>query len=105
MKTSLLRYWGGQQPLWKAYWLVGITGTLLFLALFALLSSTHALLLAQAVLGAFLLYTFFAIIVTWRCAKNTRRPLWGSIAQALTAAWALNVILLVGFTALDMAAL
>ncbi|MEC9482520.1 MAG: hypothetical protein UMU75_04230 [Halomonas sp.] len=105
LRDSLLRYWYGQQPLWKAYWIVGIAGTAVFLALLALLLGVPPLMpLAQATLAAFVLYTAFAIVVTWRCAKNTTRPRWGAIAQALIAAWALNVLLLAVFTGLDLLA-
>lgn len=96
---ELRRYWHGEGPLWKLFWVYGV---LVSSAGGALLTATvvhRALAPAMLVLplAIALLYTGFILVSIWRSAFNiTTDPLgidqetWGWIARTLTFGWAIN---------------
>jgi hypothetical protein len=97
-----LRYWRGEGPLWRLYWIYGVLastagGTILLIAtLYRLVSPWVILLLA--LLG--LAYTVWVVVSTWRCAFNIEnrrvlgieRETLGWMARLLTFGWAINAV-------------
>ena len=99
-KMSFIR---GSQPLWKAFWVLYVLGSLSFTAIFAVLiktlSTSHLLLQAShilnlqkettllmaatAVVVIYVMYFLFCSISVWRCAKNTMRNLWANLAKII----------------------
>ena len=94
---------GGSQPLWKAFWVLYVIGSLSFTAIFVvlikLLSTSHVLLQASYILKLqtekilvmvitttvviYIMYFLFCSISVWRCAKNTMRKLWANFAKII----------------------
>ena len=46
-------------------------------------------------------YTVWIVVSVWRCAFNVEKPLYGHMARALTVAWAINAVLVLGFLELQ----
>ena len=103
MSSSTLvgRYWRGEGPLWRVYWLYGVAFSLVITALIviaAILKWITPVILAGALLGA-AAYTQWILVSIWRCAYNVRtdafglrRYAWGMLARWLTVAWAIGAI-------------
>lgn len=96
---ELRRYWHGQGPLWKLYWLYGVLlstlGGAALLAFTVQRALPVAALVAALALG--LAYTGFILVAIWRCAFNIagtplgiEREAWGWLARLLTFGWAIN---------------
>lgn len=102
--NPIVYYWRGEGPLWRVYWLWGVAGSLMLAGLFGwgLLGygvSWGYVLIAGVVMG---LYTVWILVSVWRCADNVREARWGDAARMLTAAWALNVVLVGLFLIFDL---
>jgi hypothetical protein len=63
----------------------GALGTLWFQAVWLLLAA----------------YTVWIVVSVWRCAFNVENPMYGHMARALTVAWAINALLILGFLELE----
>jgi len=96
---ELRRYWYGQGPLWKLYWIYGVLlSTIGGTALLAgTLQRAMPLPLLVAGLAAGLAYTGFILVAIWRSAFNIAghplgidREAWGWLARLLTFGWAIN---------------
>lgn len=96
---SLGRYWRGEGPLWKLYWVYGVLGSLLLSAAIALPMWQRwigqGVAIAALVGGA--IYTAWILVSVWRCALNIKgEPLgmsregWALLVRMLTVAWAIN---------------
>jgi hypothetical protein len=92
-------YWRGHGPLWKVYWLYGVLGS-------NVLGAILLLLIRQGALGTFWFqvvwlllaaYTVWIVVSVWRCAFNVDNPMYGHMARALTVAWAINALMILGF--------
>jgi hypothetical protein len=59
--------------------------------------------LQQLLILLFLPYTAAILIAIWRCGAHAAPP-WGSIARALTVAWACNTLLVIAMLQLDLIA-
>jgi hypothetical protein len=96
-------YWRGHGPLWKVYWLYGVIGSnVLALILFLLMQrSAFGSIWFQLVLLLLAAYTVWIVVSVWRCAFNVENALYGHMAKALTVAWALNALLVLGFLQLQ----
>ncbi|WP_324733560.1 hypothetical protein [Pseudomonas paeninsulae] len=99
-KMSFIR---GSQPLWKAFWILYVLGSLSFTAIFVVLikslSTSHLLLQASHILNLqketallttattvvviYIMYFLLCSISVWRCAKNTMRNLWANLAKII----------------------
>jgi hypothetical protein len=102
---SVVRYyWRGEGPLWKAYWLYGVLGSTVLALLLLLLMQRGAIDSAwfQLVLLLLAAYTVWIVVSVWRCAFNVEKPLYGHMARALTVAWAINAMMLLGFLELQV---
>ncbi|MDY0250869.1 MAG: hypothetical protein RBR45_12570 [Pseudomonas sp.] len=100
---------GGSQPLWKAFWVLYVLGSLSFTAisvvLIKLLSTSQVLLQASHILNLqteqalvmavtatvviYIMYVLFCSISVWRCSINTEKKYWALLAK---------VIILIHFT-------
>jgi hypothetical protein len=95
------RYWRGDGPLWRVYWLYGVaaSGAVIGLIVVSVAMNWLSLgMLAVAVLAT-AVYAQWLIVSIWRCASNVRsdalglpRQVWGLLARCLTLAWAAGVI-------------
>ena len=92
---------GGSQPLWKAFWVLYVIGSLSFTAIFVvlikLLSTSHVLLQASYILKLqtekilvmvatttvviYIMYFLFCSISVWRCSTNTVKKYWELLAK------------------------
>jgi hypothetical protein len=96
-------YWNGHGPLWKVYWLYGVLGSNVLVVILLLLMSKGAIATFwfQIVLLLLAAYTIWIVVAVWRCAFNVEKALYGHMARALTVAWALNALLVLGFLELE----
>ena len=92
-------YWRGDGPLWKVYWLYGVLGSNVLALILLLLMQEGAIASGwfQLVLLLLAVYTVWIVVSVWRCAFNVENPMYGHMARALTVAWALNALLVLGF--------
>lgn len=100
----LVRYWRGEAPLWKAFWLYGVLASNVGVALVAwgLVSGRideHGL---TGLVMLLILYTVWVLVSIWRCAGNARTEYYAILARALTVAWAINSVLVSGFLLLEL---
>lgn len=92
---------GGSQPLWKAFWVLYVIGSLSFTAIFVvlikLLSTSHVLLQASYILNLqtekilvmvatttvviYIMYFLFCAISVWRCSTNAVKKYWALLAK------------------------
>jgi hypothetical protein len=96
-------YWRGRGPLWKVYWLYGVLGSNVLALILFFLMERGALgsVWFQLALLLLAVYTIWIVVAVWRCAFNVENPLYGHMAKALTVAWALNALLVLGFLGLQ----
>lgn len=96
-------YWQGRGPLWKVYWLYGVLGSNMLALILLLLMQRGAIgsLWFQIVLLLLAAYTVWIVVSVWRCAFNVEKPMYGHMARALTAAWAINALMVLGFLELQ----
>ena len=105
MSNSITRhYWQGHGPLWKVYWLYGVLGSNALALILLFLMQTGAIVSVWFQLVLLLLagYTVWIVVSVWRCAFNVEKPMYGHMARALTAAWAINALLVLGFLELQL---
>ena len=94
---------GGSQPLWKAFWILYVLGSLSFTAIallliqlptvhYVLLQASHVLNLqiettlivaAAAIAATYVMYFLFCLISVWRCSINTVKKYWGLLAKLI----------------------
>ena len=96
-------YWRGHGPLWKAYWLYGVLGSNVLALILLLLMQRGAIdsVWFQIVLLVLAAYTIWIVVSVWRCASNVENALYGQMAKALTVAWAINALMVLGFLELQ----
>ncbi|MGE6793677.1 hypothetical protein ACQKFS_16845 [Pseudomonas guineae] len=101
---------GGSQPLWKAFWILYVLGSLSFTAIaltlmqlptvhYALSQASHILNLkvettlifaVTAIIATYIMYFLFCSISVWRCSINTAKKHWGLLAKfiiSINLAW------------------
>jgi hypothetical protein len=102
-ESFVASYWRGRGPLWKIYWLYGVLGStaLTLILLFLMQSGAVDSVWFQIVLLLLAVYTVWIVVSVWRCAFNVEKPLYGHMARALTAAWAINALMVLGFLELQ----
>lgn len=99
--TSMGRYWRGDGPLWRVYWLHGVGASFVLSSLIAIPAMFDRLsygALAVA-LCASAIYVQWLVVSVWRCAPNVRRDAlsvrrktWGVLVRWLTVGWTLCAI-------------
>ncbi|CAN7186404.1 hypothetical protein LJR071_000420 [Pseudomonas sp. LjRoot71] len=93
----------GSQPLWKAFWVLYVIGSLSFTAIFVVLikslSTSYALLQASRILNlqteqvlviaattavvVYVMYFLFCLIAVWRCSINSANQYWQLLAKSI----------------------
>lgn len=98
----LLKYWHGQGPLWRVFWLYGVLTSHVLAAIYIFAMTANAVALQQVLLPLCFLYTLWIVVSVWRCAPNTSRELYMYVARALTVPWALNTIFIILFLQMEL---
>jgi hypothetical protein len=97
------RAFTGRAGLGRVFWVYGVLVSSGLALLYLLAREAQRVDVQQLLLVLMLLYTGLILVAVWRCAGPAAPP-WGQIARALTVAWALNVLLLIGFLQIDLLA-
>ena len=92
--SFVLRYWRGDGPLWKIFWIYGVLLSLAISGLYAAALYADAVSYQQVLLPVLLAYTVWIVVAVWRCAPNTGQEVYRYLARGLTIAWAINVVLI-----------
>lgn len=100
--SALMRYWSGDGPLWRVYWIHGVATSAVLAGIYAVALAVPILWLQQVMLPVFVAYTSWIVVSVWRCAPNTEKELYTVLARWLTVAWAANTLLLAGFLQLRL---
>lgn len=95
------RAFSGQAGLRRVFWVYGVLVSGGLALLFLLAREAQRVDVQQLLLVLLLIYTGLILVAVWRCAGPAAAP-WGQVARALTVAWALNVLLLIGFLQIDL---
>jgi hypothetical protein len=97
-----IRAWHGEEPLWKVFWVYGVTTSSTIVAVYIVAYYDGHMALRQVLLPCFAAYTAWILVSVWRCAGNTEEKLWSTLARFLTVAWAGNTILVLTFLQLNL---
>lgn len=97
-----VRAWRGEAPLWETFWVQGVAVSSLLALSFATAVLHGFIGLARMLLLVLVGYTGWVVVAIWRCAERERGSRWSVMAQALSIAWALNILFLSGFLALAL---
>lgn len=98
-----VRAWHGRRPLAPVFWIYGVAVSWLLVLRYAIAMRDGQIVVQQVLLPLFAAYTVWILFSVWRCAANAP-PFWGGLARWLTAAWAANAALVVGFLQIDLLA-
>jgi hypothetical protein len=93
----------GRARLGRVFWVYGVLASSGLALLFVLAREAGRGDLQQATLLVILAYTAGILVAVWRCGAQAGPP-WGVLARALTVAWAVNTLLLVGFLQVELLA-
>lgn len=96
-----IRAWRGEMPLAVVFWGHGVLASCVLAVLHARALDRGQLLFQQALIFLSVLYTWWILVVIWRCAENAA-PFWGTMARWLTVAWGLNTALVLVFLQFDL---
>ena len=95
MQLSRLATLSRNRPLGEVFWLYGALPSNLFWAGILFAYQRGASLCTLSLLfAALMIYTVWILIQIWLCADNVKNPVFGTMARFLTAAWAINTLLL-----------
>jgi hypothetical protein len=97
------RAFTGRAGLGRVFWVYGVLVSSGLALLYLLAREAQRVDVQQLLLVLMLLYTGLIPVAVWRCAGPAAQP-WGQVVRALTAAWALNAVLLIGFLQIDLVA-
>ncbi|MDA7086961.1 hypothetical protein PH586_11255 [Pseudomonas sp. SA3-5] len=102
MQTSMFNALLIDKPLREIFWFYGvIPSNILWAVTLAVYFSGAALTTLIFMFAVLLGYTAWIIGEIWRCSDNVKNPAHGEIARVLTAAWAINTLLLTAFLLLQ----
>lgn len=91
----------GRSGLGRVFWVYGVGVSTGLALLFVMAREAGRTELQQLLLLVFPAYTAGILVAVWRCSGNAAAP-WGQFARALTVAWALNTLLLIGFLQVEL---
>jgi hypothetical protein len=93
-KSFIVKYWQGEEKLWKAFWVVGVGLTVIIRTAIYLASTKGAPLIWWVTASAvvLVLQVWWAVSV-WRCAHNASQKLWSQLARIMVI-WLQNYDLL-----------
>jgi hypothetical protein len=95
------RAFTGRAGLGRVFWVYGVLVSSGLALLYLLAREAQRVDVQQLLLVLMLVYTGLILVAVWRCAGPAAAP-WGQVARALTVAWALNALLLIGFLQIDL---
>jgi hypothetical protein len=95
------RAFTGRAGLGRVFWVYGVLVSSGLALLYLLAREAQRVDVQQLLLVLMLLYTGLILVAVWRCAGPAAAP-WGQVARAMTVAWALNALLLIGFLQIDL---
>jgi hypothetical protein len=95
------RAFTGRAALGRVFWVYGVLVSSGLALLFLLAREAQRVDVQQLLLLLLVLYTGLILVAVWRCAGPAPAP-WGQVARALTVAWALNALLLIGFLQIEL---
>jgi hypothetical protein len=98
-----LRALAGRAPLGRVFWIYGVLISSALALGFALAGEAGRTDLQQLLILLFLPYTAAILVAIWRCGEHAAPP-WGTVARALTVAWACNTLLVVAMLQIDLLA-
>lgn len=102
MKTSEFNWLLIDKPLRTIFWFYGVLlSNLLWVASLAVYFSGAPLTSVILAFTLLLAYTAWIICEIWHCSGKEQNPSYGDIARLLTAAWAINTLLLTSFLLLQ----
>lgn len=102
MRISMLDNMLIDKPLREVFWFYGvIPSNILWAVSLAVYFSGAALATVVLMFAILLAYTAWIIAEIWHCSDNVENPTHGDIARVLTAAWAINTLLLISFLLLQ----
>lgn len=90
-----IRYWRGDGPLWKVFWLHGVLASLGIVGAYFLAVLIGDTGVQRAVLIVALIFAVWIAVSVWRCALNVCNVAYAYIARGLAVAWAINAVILV----------
>ena len=90
------------KPLKTVFWLYGVLLSQLLWGASMFVYMNGAALVTETLMFAVLLaYTAWILMTIWHCSWNVENQTHGEVARFLTAAWALNSVLVMGFLLLQ----
>lgn len=90
------------KPLKTVFWLYGVLLSHLLWGASLFVYFNGATLATEVLMFAVLLaYTAWILMTIWRCSWNVEKQTYGEIARFLTAAWAINSVLVMSFLILQ----
>ncbi|MDT4872385.1 hypothetical protein D3C80_1693370 [compost metagenome] len=102
MRISMLDNMLIDKPLREVFWFYGvIPSNILWAVSLAVYFSGAALATVVLMFAVLLGYTAWIIAEIWHCSGNVENPTHADIARVLTAAWAINTLLLISFLLLQ----
>lgn len=96
-----VRAWRGQMSLAVVFWGYGVATSLVLAILHATALAAGQLAFQQALILLSAAYTVWIVVMIWRSAAQAG-SLWGTMAQWLTVAWALNSTLVLFFLQIEL---
>ncbi len=93
----------GRAGLGRVFWVYGVVVSTGLALLFVMAREAGRRELQQLLLLVFPAYTAGILVAVWRCSGDAAAP-WGQLARALTVAWAINTLLLIGFLQVELLA-
>lgn len=85
-QVIIQNYWNGAEPLWKAYWLLGVVGGTIGALLVEKMTGLSDPNWMQKLLPyIFILYAGWSTVAIWRCANNASKPIWKFLARGVVA--------------------
>ena len=100
-RRFVARAWRGHEKLWRAYWLWHVLGVALLTAAIEfsdlifenVQNATFLETLGWIFFAIWVAYILFSCVVVWRCAWNTRLPVFGVLVRAQLVLYAVIVAL------------
>ena len=88
----IYKSWGGQEKLWKVFWIYGVLFALPFVAAFLIAGKIGTFLLVLVGL-IYLIYLVWVYVSMWKCSFNCGWRGWGYIVRVLVVLNVLSMVL------------
>jgi hypothetical protein len=98
----VVRVWRGQKPLGAVFWAYGVLVSAGLSGLFLLTQARDNLAGQQMVILLLAIHTWWILGSIWRSAARANDNYLHGCARAMTLAWGINAVLLLGFLEVDL---